>query len=62
VRWIVDYKFVTTMGESVMLSTAARDRYRKQLGRYRAAFAEIEPERNIQCALYFPISDEFIVC
>lgn len=52
VRWLIDYKFS---------SRADPEPHRKQLSTYAGLFKALEPQRNVNAALYFPRQDELII-
>ena len=55
VRWIVDYKTGGHEGGDIDVFLAQeKARYEKQLERYGAVYQQLEPERPIKLALYFP--------
>lgn len=56
VRWIVDYKTGGHGGGDVeAFLEQERERYAKQLERYGAVYRQLEPQRVIMLALYFPM-------
>ena len=58
IRWIVDYKTGSHEGAGLDAFLASEgERYAEQLSRYRALLRELESEREIRTALYFPMLD-----
>jgi len=58
IRWIIDYKTATHEGGDMETFLAAEvQRHAPQLHRYRSILAQLEPEREIRTALYFPMLD-----
>jgi len=58
IRWIIDFKInQATSAESLDLDYEINT-YRKQLALYRYTLSQIE-DREIRCALYFPVSQVF---
>jgi ATP-dependent exoDNAse (exonuclease V) beta subunit len=58
-RWVIDYKTSIPFkneGHAVFYQRE-REYYRVQLARYAALFRILEPDRQIQTALYFPMFD-----
>jgi len=58
IRWIIDYKTAAHEGGGlgVFLNEEGK-RHAPQLHRYAAIVAQLEPEREIRTALYFPMLD-----
>ena len=58
-RWVIDYKTSTTGRNEAHEAFLAREgeRYRLQLATYVALFREMEPQREVRAALYFPLAD-----
>ncbi len=58
VRWVIDYKTSTPVRQDqAAFLVAEGDRYKGQMDIYRRLFEELEPEREICTALYFPLID-----
>jgi ATP-dependent exoDNAse (exonuclease V) beta subunit len=58
VRWIVDYKTSEPKGmELKAFYEQQTERYREQLCAYRNLFRQMEKERIVRAALYFPLVD-----
>lgn len=61
VRWIVDYKTGGHGGGDVeAFLEQERQRYAKQLERYGAVYRQLEPQRTIKLALYFPLMKRMV--
>ncbi|WP_413665592.1 hypothetical protein ACG1BZ_10530 [Microbulbifer sp. CNSA002] len=60
-RWIVDYKTAEPSGEESQeeFIAAQLEQYRNQLENYRKLFYA-RGERNIRCALYFPLMQRLV--
>ncbi len=63
VRWIIDFKTsAPRQGSSFEQFLAMEtERYRPQMAIYRELFGLLEPDREIQTAIYFPVVDEWCV-
>ncbi|WP_432823757.1 UvrD-helicase domain-containing protein, partial [Trichloromonas sp.] len=61
VRWIVDYKVVEMAGkgEQAFLKEQLA-KYRSQLQAYINLIRQLEPQREVRAALYFPLSDGWV--
>jgi len=58
IRWIIDYKTATHEGGDLDAFLAAEEkRHAPQLLRYRSILSQLEPNRDIRTALYFPMLD-----
>ena len=58
VRWIVDWKTSTHEGgDAEAFLDAELERYRGQLERYARAMKQLEPGRELEVGLYFPLLD-----
>ena len=58
VRWIIDYKTASHEGGDLQGFLAEESaRHAPQLQRYAAILGELEPQREIRAALYFPMLD-----
>jgi len=58
VRWIIDYKTATHEGGDLgAFLTIEVQRHAAQLNRYRSILNQLEPNRHIRTALYFPMLD-----
>jgi len=58
VRWIIDYKTATHEGGDLEAFLDIEvQRHATQLHRYRSILSQLEPNRNIRTALYFPMLD-----
>ncbi len=61
VRWIVDYKVVEMTGTSKQAFLEGQlKKYQNQLQAYMALLGQLEPEREVRAALYFPLSDSWV--
>ena len=61
VRWIVDYKVVEMTGTSKQAFLQGQlKKYQNQLQAYMALLGQLEPEREVRAALYFPLSDSWV--
>ena len=61
VRWIIDYKTATHEGGDLEAFLDIEvQRHAAQLHRYRSILSQLEPNRKIRTALYFPMLDAWI--
>ncbi|OIO71221.1 MAG: DNA helicase UvrD [Zetaproteobacteria bacterium CG12_big_fil_rev_8_21_14_0_65_55_1124] len=62
VRWVVDYKTASHQGgnQDAFLAMEVQ-RHGAQLARYASLLSEMEPERQVRTALYFPMMDAWVV-
>jgi ATP-dependent exoDNAse (exonuclease V) beta subunit len=57
-RWIIDYKTSEPLGMGLeTFFDQEAQRYRDQLAAYRTLFRQMEEERVVRAALYFPLVD-----
>lgn len=62
VRWIIDYKTAQPLEESLSaFYQSQHEQYRSQLAKYAQIFAD-RGEKNISCALYFPLINGWYEC